>query len=145
MYFTHNEGKSVIAERFIKTLKAKIEEKMTANDSKFYLSNLNKSLDQYNDTYHQSINKTPNNVDYYALTEKMRGILKLIDLKWMTESELLSITVFSQKGYTEDCSREIFITDSVLKANPWTYQIKNLNGGKIMGSFHEKELLLSKL
>ena len=32
MYSTHNEGKSVIAERFIKMLKA-----MTANDSKCYL------------------------------------------------------------------------------------------------------------
>ena len=27
MYFTHNEGKSVIAERFIKTLKSKIYKK----------------------------------------------------------------------------------------------------------------------
>ena len=34
MYSTHNESKSVVAERFIKTLKAKIYEKMTANDSK---------------------------------------------------------------------------------------------------------------
>ena len=63
----------------------------------------------------------------------------------MTESELLSIRIFLQKGYTENWSREIFIIDSVLKANPWTYQIKDLNGGKIMGSFNEKELLLSKL
>ena len=145
MYSTHNAGKSVIAESFIKTLKAKIEENMTANDSIFYLSYLNKSLDQYNNTYHHSINKKPNIVDYYALTEKMRRILKLINLKWMTESELLSIRIFLQKGYTENWSREIFIIDSVLKANPWTYQIKYLNGGKIMGSFNEKELLPSKL
>ena len=34
MYSTHNEGKSVIAERFIKTLKSKIYKKMTANDNK---------------------------------------------------------------------------------------------------------------
>ena len=33
MYSTHNEGKSVIAERFIKTLKSKIYKRMTANDS----------------------------------------------------------------------------------------------------------------
>ena len=33
MYSTHNEGKSVIAEMFIKTLKVKIYKKMTANDS----------------------------------------------------------------------------------------------------------------
>ena len=38
MYSTHNEGKSVMAERFIKTLKDKIYKKMTANDSKSYLS-----------------------------------------------------------------------------------------------------------
>ena len=145
LYSTHNAGKSLIAEGFIKTLKAKIEAKMTANDSIFYLSYLNKSLDQYINTYHHSINKKPNIVDYYALTEKMRRILKLINLKWMAESELLSIRIFLQKGYTENWSREIFIINSVLKANPWTYQIKDLNGGKIMGSFNEKELLLSKL
>ena len=38
---THNEGKSVITERFMKTLKARIYEKITANDSKFYLLYLN--------------------------------------------------------------------------------------------------------
>ena len=38
MYWTHNEGKSVIAERFIKELKEKIYKKMTANDSKSYLA-----------------------------------------------------------------------------------------------------------
>ena len=37
MYSTHNEGKSVIAERFIKTLKPKIFKKMTANHNKSYL------------------------------------------------------------------------------------------------------------
>ena len=52
--------------------------------------------------------------------------------------------IFS-KGYTENWSREIFIIDSVLKTNPWTYKLKDLNGEKIIGSFYEKELLLSKL
>ena len=32
MYLTHNEGKSLIAKRFIKTLKVKISKKVTAND-----------------------------------------------------------------------------------------------------------------
>ena len=59
MYSTHNEGKSVIAERFIKTLKSKIYKRMTVNDSKSYLPYLNKLVDQYNNTYHHSINKKP--------------------------------------------------------------------------------------
>ena len=33
---------------------------------------------------------------------------------------------------------EIFIIDSVLKANPWTYKIEDLNGEKIIVSFDEK-------
>ena len=45
MYSTYNEDKSVIAERFIKTLKSKIYKKMEANDSKSYLPYLNKLVD----------------------------------------------------------------------------------------------------
>ena len=37
------------------------------------------------------------------------------------------------------------VIDSVLKINPWTYKIKDLNGEKIIGNFSKKELLLSKL
>ena len=57
MYSTYNEGKLVIAERFIKKLKAKIYKNMTVNDSKSYLTYLNKLLDQYSNTYHHSIKK----------------------------------------------------------------------------------------
>ena len=37
--------------------------------------------------------------------------------------------IFS-KVYTKNWPREIFIIDSVLKTNPWTYKSKNLNGEK---------------
>ena len=50
--------------------------------------------------------------------------------------------IFS-KDYTENWSREIFIIDSVLKTNAWTYKLKDLNGEKIIGTFYEKELLRS--
>ena len=49
------------------------------------------------------------------------------------------------KSYIENWSRETFIIDSVLKANPGTYKLKDLNVEKIIGSFYEKELLLSIL
>ena len=42
MYSTHNECESIVAENFIRTLKAKTSKHMTANDSKFYLGYLNK-------------------------------------------------------------------------------------------------------
>ena len=69
MYSTHNEGKSVIAESFTKTLKSKIYKRIAANDSKYYLPYLNKLVGQYNNTYHHSINKKPINADYSDSTE----------------------------------------------------------------------------
>ena len=52
--------------------------------------------------------------------------------------------IFS-KDYTENRSREKFIIDSALKTNSWAYDIKDLNGEKIIGNFYEKELLRSIL
>ena len=57
MYPTHNERKKVITERLVKTFKAKIYKKMTANSIKFYFHYLNKLVDQYNNNYHHSIGK----------------------------------------------------------------------------------------
>ena len=41
---------------------------MTVNDSKSYLPYLNKLVDQYNNTYHHSINKKPINANYSTST-----------------------------------------------------------------------------
>ena len=114
---------------------------MTANDSKSYLSYLNKLVDQYNNTYHHSINKKPINADYSALTEKIETNSKAPKFKVNDRVRITKYKNIFSKGYTENWSREIFIIDSVLKTNPWTYKLKDLNGEKIIGSFYEKELL----
>ena len=44
---------------------------MTANDSKSYLPYLNKLVDQYNNSYHNSVNKKPIKAGCSALTEKI--------------------------------------------------------------------------
>ena len=44
---------------------------MKTNDRKSYLSYLNKLVDQYNNTYHHSINKKAINADYCVFTEKI--------------------------------------------------------------------------
>ena len=101
-YSTHNEGKSVIAERFVKTLKSKIYKKMTDNDSKFYLPQLNKLVDQYNNTYHHSINKKHINADYSASTENIETNPKAPKFK---VNDTVTITKYKNifsKGYTEN-------------------------------------------
>ena len=52
--------------------------------------------------------------------------------------------IFS-KVYTANWSREVFTITFVRKINPWTYQIKYLQGEKIKESVYEEKLLLSKL
>ena len=55
MYSTHNEGKSVVAERFIRTLKNKIYKHMTLMSKNGYIDKLDDIVDEYNNTYHNTI------------------------------------------------------------------------------------------
>ena len=55
---------------------------MTLNDSKPYLSYLNKLVDQYSNAYHHSINKNPINTDYSALNEKIETNIKAPKFKF---------------------------------------------------------------
>ena len=52
MYSTNNEGKSVIAERFIRTLKNKIYKYMTSKSKNVYIHKLDDIVKKYNNTYH---------------------------------------------------------------------------------------------
>ena len=130
MYSIHNEGKPLIAERFTRTLKAKLYKKMTANSSKSYLAYLNKFVDQYNNTYHYSIDKKYINADYSDLTEKFETNLEAPNFKVNDSVRMTNYKNIFSKIYTENWSREMFIIDSVLKTNTWTYKIKDFNGEK---------------
>ena len=59
MYSTNNEGKSVVAERFIRTLKSKIYKHMTSILKNVYIDKLNDIVDKYNNTYHNTIKMKP--------------------------------------------------------------------------------------
>ena len=125
-------------------MKGKIYQIMTANDSKSCLGYLNKLVDKCNN-YHGSIGKKPIDTDYSDLSEEIESSHKAPKFKVGDIARITEYNNVFRKGYTKKCSREIFSIDSVLKTNPWTYKIKGLNKEKIIGSFHEKEFLLSKL
>ena len=48
MYSTHNEGKSVAAERFIRTIKNKIHKYMTSISKELYIDKLDDIVNEYN-------------------------------------------------------------------------------------------------
>ena len=59
MYSTNREGKSVIAERFNRTLKNKIYKYMTSISKNVYIDKLDDIVKEYNNTYHTSIKMKP--------------------------------------------------------------------------------------
>ena len=59
MYSTHNEGKSVVAERFIRTIKSKIYKYLTSIPKNMYIDKLDDIVDEYNNTYHTIIKMKP--------------------------------------------------------------------------------------
>ena len=59
MFSTHNEGKSVVAERFIRTLKNKIDKYMTSISKNMYIDKSDDIVNEYNNTYHRTIKMKP--------------------------------------------------------------------------------------
>ena len=64
MYSTHNEGKSVVAERFIRRIKNKIYKHMTSISKNMYIDKLDDILHKYNNQNHRTIKINPIDVKY---------------------------------------------------------------------------------
>ena len=59
MYSIHNEGISVVAERFIRTLNTKIYKYMTSISENMYIDKLDDLVNECNNTYHRTIKMKP--------------------------------------------------------------------------------------
>ena len=82
MYSTYNEGKLVVAERFIKTLKNKIYKHMTSIGENVYFNDLDDIVDQYSNTVDSSIKMKPKDVkDDSFLNILKKLIRKVLNLK----------------------------------------------------------------
>ena len=141
MYSTHNEGKSVVAERFIKTLKGKIYKYMTSISKNVYIDKLDDIVDKYNNTHHTTIKTKPIDVkdNTYINTSKE---INNKDPKFKV-GDHVRISKYKNifaKGFMPNWSEEIFVIKRIKSTVPWTYVINDLNGEEIIGSFYEKEL-----
>ena len=93
---TRNEGKSVIAERFIKTLKNKIYKYTTSVSKNVCINNLYDIINKYNDTYQNTIKMNVNvnvNVKQNTYIESSKEIL---NLKLVILLEYQNIKIFLQ-------------------------------------------------
>ena len=141
MYSTNNEEKSVVAERFIRTLKSKIYKYMTSISKSMYIDKLDDIVDEYNSTYQTTIKMKPIDVqdNTYINTDKETNDK---DPKSKVGDRVRTSkykNIFA-KGYTPNWSEEVFVIKKIKTTVPWTYVINDLNGEEIMGTFYEKEL-----
>ena len=82
MYLTHSEGKSVVPERFIRTLKNKIYKYMTSISKNVYIDQLDDIVNEYNNTYHRTIKTKPIDVkDKTILILIKRLMIRVLNLK----------------------------------------------------------------
>ena len=137
----HNEGKSVVAEKFIKTLKTKIYKYMTSISKNVYVDQLDDIVNEYNNTYHTAIKMKPVEVkDNTYIDYKKEVNDKDPKFKASDHVRISKYQNIFAKGYTPSWSEEVFVIKKVKNAVPWAYIINDLNGEDIIGTFYEKEL-----
>ena len=143
MYSTYNQGKSVVAERFIRTLKSKLYKHMTAIGKNVYYGVLDDLVNKYNNIKHSTIKMKPidvrdnndNKILYTDEHNEKRNRFKVGDRVRISKFK----NIFA-KGYTPNWSKEIFIVDKINDTVPYTYNLKDLNDEEILGSFYDREL-----
>ena len=74
MYSTRNEGKSVVAERFIRTLKKKIYRNMTAVSKNVNIDKLNDIVNVYDNTHHRTTKMKPIEVKNNRYIEPIKEV-----------------------------------------------------------------------
>ena len=145
LYHTENQGKSVFAERFIRTLKNKMYKYFTAiGKQEWNKSLLDKIVDDYNNTVHSSINITPKEAsddpELVKLNNNNKSNFKKPKFQIGDRVRIFKWKNKFEKGFTTKWTDEIFIITRVNHTNPTTYEIIDLDNEKILGRFYENEL-----
>ena len=141
MHSTHKKGKSVLAKRFIRTLKNKIYKCMKSISRNVYIDKLDHIVNKYNNTYHSTIKMKPVDVKSNTYINSSKDIndkdtkVKIGDITRISKYK----NIFA-KGYLPNWSEEFFVIKKVKNTVPWTYVISDCKGEKIVGTFYEKEL-----
>ena len=154
MYSTFNEVKSVVAEKFIRTLKNKLYKHMTNIGKNVYYDVLDDIVNEHNNTKHSTIKMKPKDVN--DDTAEMSSLERTTNSSTIARNKRVYIDEHNEKsarynvgnratiskfknifakGYTPNWSREIFIVNKINDAVPYAYNLKDLNDEEILVVF----------
>ena len=114
MYSTYNEGKFVVAQRFIRISKNKVHKYMTSISRNVYSDKLDDIVHKYNNTYHSTIKMKPVDVKSSTYINSSKEInykdpkLKIGDIVWISKYK----NIFP-KGYVPNWSEEFFVITKI--------------------------------
>ena len=113
MHSACNEGKSVVAERFIRNLKNKIFKHSTGESKNVYFDALNDIVDKYNNKYHNTIKMKPINAKSNSCAEcnvnsnEKDSKFKVGDVRISKYKHIFA------KGYFPNWSDEVFVIRNI--------------------------------
>ena len=137
----HNEGKSIAAERFVRTLKTKIYKYLTSVSKNMHIDKLDDIVHENNNTYHRTIKIKPVDVeDNTYIDSKELHPIKDPKFKVCDHVRISKYRNMFTKGCKLNWSEQVFVIKKVKNTVPWIYVINDLNGEDIIGTFYEKEL-----
>ena len=152
IYHTYSNLKSVIIERFNRSLRELMMKEFVKNNNTVYYNILPELIKKYNNRYHHTIKMKPidvnktnekhikNTVYNYDITNK-KPKFKIDDL---VRISLKRRELFDKPTGNIKWSEELFKIYKINKSNVISYQIKDMNDEIIKGIFYEKELQLTK-
>ena len=131
----------VVAQRFLRTLKNKIDIYMTSVSKNVDIDKLDDIVNEYDNTYHRTIKMKPVDVQdntYFEFEKEVNN--KDPKFKVGDHTRISKYKNIFAKLHMSSWSEEVFIIKNVKNTVPWTYVINDLNGEKIIGTFYEKGL-----
>ena len=130
MYSRHNEGKSIVAEKYIRTLKNKMYKYITSISKNVYIDQLDDIVYTYNNTYHNPIKMKSADVKPKTYINSSKEINEDQDPKFKIDSifRIGKYKTIFEKGYVPNWSQKVFVIEKVKNTAPWTYIISGLKG-----------------
>ena len=124
----------------------------TANNTRTYLDALDQMVKTYYETVHSRIKMAPKEASkdinqgkvYFNIKRKQNKPRTSIKYKKGDKVRISKYQRHFEKGYTPYWTEEIFTIDKINMTNPVTYQVRDLNNEKNLGSFCAQELSKAK-
>ena len=127
MYLKHNEGKSVVAERFTRTLKTKIYKYMAWISKNLHIDKLDDIVNEHNNAYHRATKMKPADVKDNDPKFKVGDYVRISKNK----------NIFT-KRYTPNWSELVFLIKKVKNTVLWMTSLMTLKVKKILEHFVKK-------